>query len=735
VEQHVRELAELTAGEVIWLRLAPAPPRLCILECSEDGYQFSLTLDQHAERDLLAAVIGACGVGRVHIHHLTGHSALDSLPQDLGLPFDFTVHDYYTVCPQVTLSDEHGNYCGEPDEAGCNRCLAKRPVVGARDISSWRAMHAWTILRADRVIAPSVDAAERMKRYFPEVRILAAEHATPSPSNVVVPAPLAKRENLRVAVLGTMSIHKGLELLNECARKAAAAGAPLGFVLVGSVHDSDRATPACAQTGRYQPADLPALLKRLAPHVVWFPTRIPETFSYTLSSCLALGLPVAAHDIGAFPARLANRPWSWIVPREFSANDWIDFFLQIRKSHFRPGTAPVPPAPQPAVLQGFYKDGYLAAATAAPARHVPKRDGARRPIRVAAALVEDGPGRIQACGYVRVIQPLTHPAVADTVLLTITPPEALAASAADLILVQRTAVQDMKTAERIVSACRHRGSRLLFEIDDDLFQLPEDHPESDAYATRLEAAKLLARSADAVLTSTEALRLQMLPFNSKTVVLPNYLDDRLWIPPSASKDFHPANIRMVYAGTVSHRDDLEFLGRAVRKLEASCRRQVRLDVVGIADRMSGSDWFRPVPVPGAISASYPHFVAWIRAQNCWHWGLAPLLDTRFNRSKTALKFLEYAALGLPSICSNVPVYCEAVRHEETGLLVENDPDRWQEMLERAVVDAPLWAHLHRACPGVVAANTIAANAQTIRSVYLSLAGREPVSMAAGEALQ
>ena len=720
VAQYVDELTEVTAAAVIWLTLRPVSSSACILECSRSEYPFSLMLEAPAEHALLAAVVNACGVERMHIHHLGGHAAaIDRLSQDLDLPCDFTVHDYYAICPQITLSDEHGRYCGEPDEAGCNRCLSRRPVAAALDISSWRAMHAW-LLQADRVIAPSVDAAERMKRYFPEARVLAAAHPMQPAPATLKPTPLAEGERLRVAVLGVMTIHKGLELLEECAAMAARSSLPLEFSLIGSVEGSTHAAAAFTQTGRYQQADLPALLERVAPHIVWFPARIPETFSYTLSTCLALGLPVAAHGLGAFPERLASRPWSWILPYDgFSAADWTDFFLQIRQNHFLPAIGPVPPPPQPQAQQGFYVEGYLADAKAAAASRRPRPRGVPRTIRLAAAVANDDRGQIQACGYVRLIQPLTHPALADTIRLTVTSARRLATSETDLVLVQRMAVQDMEMADRIVDACRRRGSRLLFEIDDDLFHLPKEHPESQAYAGRLEAAKRLARSADVVLVSTETLRRQMLAFNAETIVLPNYLDDRLWRPPAASPQFNPADIRIVYAGTMSHREDLELLGRAIRKLSPEYRDRIHLDVVGVADGAPGADWFHTIPVPPEIARSYPRFVEWIRARNCWHWGVAPLLDTSFNRSKSALKFLEYAALGVPSICSDMPVYRDAVRHEETGLLIANDPDSWRDALERAA-DAHLWERLRQACPAVVSANTIAANAETIKSVWLSL---------------
>lgn len=121
--------------------------------------------------------------------------------------------------------------------------------------------------------------------------------------------------------------------------------------------------------------------------------------------------------------------------------------------------------------------------------------------------------------------------MADSLRLLPMTPRSLPTAEADVILVQRTAIRDMDTAERIVESCRTRGSQLVFEIDDDLFHIPTEHPEYEHYTACIRAARRLAESAHTVIVSTEILRQQMLEFNANTIVVPNYLDDRLWMGP------------------------------------------------------------------------------------------------------------------------------------------------------------------------------------------------------------
>jgi GT2 family glycosyltransferase/glycosyltransferase involved in cell wall biosynthesis len=726
VAQHVNELIRSTADDLIWLTLKPCVADGLILECRHEEYQFTLTVNARSEYMQLVTVLRACGVERIHLHHLMGHTATPSrLIEDLRIPFDFTVHDYYTICPQMSLSDEHGRYCGEPDRKGCDRCLELRPPSDKLvDIFSWRAEHQWALTEAERVIAPSRDTAERLKRYYPEAHIIAAEHPGSPFSTIVRPEVLNDNECLRVAVLGTMAIHKGLELLKQCADLAMRSHLPLEFVLIGSVERGlECGSVTFSQTGAYTAADFGANIERIAPHIVWFPGQIPETFSYTLSKCLDLGLPVAMHEIGALPERVAGRPWSWVLPVEWSATEWIQFFLDIRRDYFLSGAQPLVSPRRSRALGDFYPSEYLKGRNSPVGKTNQQRSTSSRVITIGAAVASDASGQIQACGYVRVIQPLTHPALAETVRLSVLKPTQLVKFDADVILVQRIAIQEMETAQRIADACRRRGSRLLFEIDDNLFDMPVEHPDYENYTQHMQAAKWLAMSADAVTTSTEMLRQRMLEFNANVIVLPNYLDDRLWPAPADFRQFSSGQIRILYAGTISHCHDLELLRCAAQALRG---KNIEIEVVGVVDGVTDNKWFRSIPVPHRIAASYPRFVEWIRNQNCWHWGVAPLVDNQFNRCKSALKYLEYSALGLPSVCSAGAVYSTAIRHEETGILTSNEPECWREALLRASTESELWERLRKACRTVARENAISARSEQIRSLWKAIGNGLPI---------
>ncbi|NLO54082.1 MAG: glycosyltransferase family 4 protein, partial [Gammaproteobacteria bacterium] len=267
-------------------------------------------------------------------HHTIGMpQSILLMPEQLPSSYDVTVHDYYLACPQVTLADEKGRYCGAPEADGCNQCLAKRPAPGNVDIEQWREFGEQFLNGAERVFVPSHDTLQRMQRYFPMAHFIWAVH---EPSLQPVAVKVLERtvdEPLRILVLGALSVFKGADVLEACALQARALRTPLEFHLLGFAYRPLRTKPFSNLQvhGAYAEDELAELIVEIKPHVVWFPGSCPETYSYTLSAVLEAGLPVVATDIGAFSERLAGREWTWLVPPDRPASDIMTHFLAIQR--------------------------------------------------------------------------------------------------------------------------------------------------------------------------------------------------------------------------------------------------------------------------------------------------------------------------------------------------------------------------------------------------------------------
>ena len=73
----------------------------------------------------------------------------------------------------------------------------------------------------------------------------------------------------------------------------------------------------------------------------------------------------------------------------------------------------------------------------------------------------------------------------------------------------------------------------------------------------------------------------------------------------------------------------------------------------------------------------------------WDIAVAPLEDTNINKSKSNLKYLEYTALNIPGVYSNIGPYKE-IGKKNTGIVVNNTPNEWENALISLIEDDQLY---------------------------------------------
>jgi glycosyltransferase involved in cell wall biosynthesis len=349
VARHVAELASSLSGGAHVLLLKPW--RRSFVELCGTGEHEDLRLWFHGaqEWDSLLAFLRSLGVARVHYHHVQGLPArVLGIGATLGVAWDVTIHDYYPLCPQYQLTDASGRYCGEPDAAGCARCLAASPPQWDLDITGWRQAFAPVLAGAGRVIAPSKDAAERIRRYFPEARPLVWSHGE---------EPCVAPRRRKVLVLGALSRAKGMDLLVACARDALARALPLAFRVVGPIAWPVEEALPLAFSGEFAEGRLAELLEQERGDAIFFPAQWPETYSYTLSAAIVSGLPILATNLGAFPERLSGHPRAQLVDWRADPSAVNDALLRLANDAQVPGLAAASPPAAPADYARRYLEG------------------------------------------------------------------------------------------------------------------------------------------------------------------------------------------------------------------------------------------------------------------------------------------------------------------------------------------------------------------------------------------
>lgn len=688
-DRHIRELRESVGPRANFLRLEPRP----------GGFALSVPgLSHHAEvtfatdqLDGLVAVLESCSVDRVHVHHWLGfESGLRPLLDRLGVPFDVTIHDYFSICPQVNLlPTPTSRYCGEPNAATCNACIAGRPQHGATDITDWRTRHAWLLNEAERVICPSRDARDRIARYAPHARAIAVPHAAVTDSawhiNASRPGPT---EPLRIGVLGVIAQHKGLDALTAAVE--AADPGQFEFVVIGFC---DPRLPRhlrhrVHETGKYDEADLPHLIASAGLHAVWFPATWPETYSYTLSAAIDAGLPIVAPSLGAFPERLVDRPLTWLVAPSRDGETVLATFAAVRAALVA-HRSPAVTVPRQAVPDQFYPERYLEPVAGRHARRTNQPTSLRRPGITSVLVMPDryDDGTISPCGFIRLVQPFDHlAATRGDVLVEVVDFESALARDADVLVCQRHAAPDLATAERLIDHCRTHGIRLVYDLDDDLVSIPPTHPEAARLGELAAVVLRLLLAADVVWLATPALQRWFASIRPDAEVIANLHDDRIWRAPSKPPRAESEPVRILYMGTATHDEELAFLRPAVETILQRHGDRVRFEIVGIAAGRIPECLHRLVPDAGPSSQAYPGFVEWFTRQR-WDIAVSPLVNSQFNSCKSAIKLLDYAALGLPTVASRHEAYHAAFAGDHGVALVDNTHDAWVDALSRLITDA------------------------------------------------
>ena len=717
VRRHLGELTARLAGIANVLLLEPSPAGITLNFPTIPGHP-ALSLGAGRATDL-ARYLAAANVQRVHVHHRLGVTMdLRALIRALGVRFDVTVHDYFDLCPQTNfLPFLDAQYCGEPEARHCNACLAASPAGGARDIHSWRHEHAWLFLEAARVICPSEDVRTRLARHgLAANAVVAAHEPVVTAPWKLTPPKLGPRTALRVAVLGVLADRKGLATVTAVTELA---DANVEFTLIGHTEQTPPADFAARVTitGAYDDADLPRLITEARPHVIWFPAQWPETYSYTLSAALDSGVPILASAIGAFPERLANRPLTWLIPPAAPPDVWLAALASARTA-LQGLTKPPANMPRPATAD-FYAADYPSVlrqlAPQMPARARPSR----RKYATSVLLIPErlANGAISPCAHIRLLQPLDHPASGADIDLRVGDLASALDQTPDIIATHRYAIHSLADADALAAHCRDRGIRLIYDLDDDLLNLPDDHPEAHALRGRAEIVRRMLHHADTVFVSTAPLAGRLGRTKRVPSVVLNGLDERLfWPPPAATAPPVPA--RLLFMGTATHDADLALIAGVLTRLHDHFGARVGIDVIGVT---SGAlpRGVRRIEPPASASASYPAFMNWLSQEHRWHIGLAPLADTAFNQAKSAIKAMDYAALGLPCVASAVGPYSGTVRDGVTGLLVANMETAWFNALAGLLRDPRRCAQLAEGARAAFTTEfTLAAQAATRQAALL-----------------
>ncbi|CUH89896.1 Spore coat polysaccharide biosynthesis protein SpsA [Phaeobacter sp. CECT 5382] len=249
----------------------------------------------------------------------------------------------------------------------------------------------------------------------------------------------------------------------------------------------------------------------------------------------------------------------------------------------------------------------------------------------------------------------------------------------DICIVQRIAVREEAAANILLKRLRLLGVSLYVDTDD-AFHLHDQHKADDTVLQTLMAA------ARETWFSTPALEALYRHVPGAKRVLRNNLDPRFWrnYRKQVSTAFDAPKVRFLYMGTATHDGDFQEVLPAFERLGREMPDTFDLTLVGAVRKPPLHDWIRRLPPP-MEKGSYPQFVRWLSAQAQFDVGIAPLVDSPFNRAKSDIKILDYGAMGLLPLVSECTAYDDAITQ---GLAVgcRRDAADWYEKAAAIIKD-------------------------------------------------
>jgi len=258
---------------------------------------------------------------------------------------------------------------------------------------------------------------------------------------------------------------------------------------------------------------------------------------------------------------------------------------------------------------------------------------------------------------------------------------------ADVVIIHRFFPGSLQSLHNLIDKCKYYNKKLIFDIDDLLFDLPKHHSDrlNFSFTEALLPIYQVIQAADLVTVSTTYLKDQINELNDNIIVLPNYIDDDLWEFKPVGKD-RSQELIIGYMGTKTHIRDLEIIAPALLEILDRFSGRVLFKIYGFEPpEILKQHQF--VLFDSKFDLDYTKFVRYFQTCDV-DIGIAPLSYNLFNKCKSHIKFLEYSISGIPGVYSNIKPYEEIIIGNNNALLASGIQE-WRLALKRLIEDEDL----------------------------------------------
>lgn len=218
---------------------------------------------------------------------------------------------------------------------------------------------------------------------------------------------------------------------------------------------------------------------------------------------------------------------------------------------------------------------------------------------------------------------------------------------------------------------------LLYEIDDMLIKIPEWNFAANFYNKHEDNIKRILGIVRGVTCSTEKLKDIYSEYNSNIAVIPNHLPKFIW-GEIEKREQYGKKPRILYAGSQNHFSTKPLIDKGIRGGDFG------MELIDFIRKTTDKyQWVfvggNPIEIQDLIDNGKIEYHGWqsilylprfLKGLNI-DIGLAPLMIDEFNRGKSNIKALEYAALGIPAVYTNIDPYKDMMFTSDTdGCMID-----------------------------------------------------------------
>ena len=298
VARHVNDLVNHLQPEILSVRLRQIGH---IVELEFDKKNI-LKFDIKNDFELLISLLKYLNFNLIHYHHIHGMSeSVVFIAKTLSIDYVITIHDYYFINGNPTLTFSNGVFFGDETEPDVimNSLENQLPNFYFSSDKKHSELELF-INNAKLIISPSKDTIQRFTRFYKDIERMVV---VPHPENLNL-SNIYKKESkssdkIKVLVVGAISLEKGAVLLNDFSESF---GGKYEIHLLG--YSCISLNKKIIAHGKYKEIELEEKILKISPDVVWYTSQCAETYCYTLTLPIALGIPILAPNLGAFIERL-----------------------------------------------------------------------------------------------------------------------------------------------------------------------------------------------------------------------------------------------------------------------------------------------------------------------------------------------------------------------------------------------------------------------------------------------